>query len=234
MGVFIYSDEYTSPISPARLFKAWFLTLITLPKLMPQVVKSVEFAQVKHVKNRIDAIDPENFSYTYSLVDGHGLLDKLETVLYETSGQGPMAFEFDRDEAHGLERSKPLLLTNLQNPISNQVVRIISHGCLYFTQEYTSPVAPSRMFKALILDSNILIPKLLPQFIKSVDVIQGSEGTGTIEQVNFTEASDLKYVKNRIEELDKDNLVCKYTLIEEILWGTSLILLLMRSSLRQQ
>ncbi|KAF2313849.1 hypothetical protein GH714_018308 [Hevea brasiliensis] len=83
-----------------------------------------------------------------------------------------------------------------------------------FTQEYTSPVAPSRMFKALILDSNILIPKLLPQFIKSVDVIQGSEGTGTIEQVNFTEASDLKYVKNRIEELDKDNLVCKYTLIE--------------------
>lgn len=60
-------------------------------------------------------------------------------------------------------------------------------GVSTFTQEYTSPVAPSRMFKALILDSNILIPKLLPQFIKSVDVIQGGEGAGTIEQVNFTE-----------------------------------------------
>ncbi|KAJ9154547.1 hypothetical protein P3X46_027867 [Hevea brasiliensis] len=102
MGVFIYSDEYTSPISPARLFKALVLDSNNLiPKLMPQVVKSVEFVQgdggvgsirqinfqeghqVKHVKNRIDAIDPENFSYTYSLVDGHGLLDKLETVLYE-------------------------------------------------------------------------------------------------------------------------------------------------------
>lgn len=60
-------------------------------------------------------------------------------------------------------------------------------GVSTFTQEYTSLVAPSRMFKALILDSNILIPKLLPQFIKSVDVIQGGEGAGTIEQVNFTE-----------------------------------------------
>ncbi|EEF45601.1 pathogenesis-related protein STH-21 [Ricinus communis] len=87
-------------------------------------------------------------------------------------------------------------------------------GVSTFTQEFTSPVAPSRMFKALILDSNILIPKLLPQFIKSVDVIQGGDGAGTIEQVNFTEASDFKYIKNRIEELDKDNLVCKYTLIE--------------------
>ncbi|KDP27857.1 hypothetical protein JCGZ_18937 [Jatropha curcas] len=87
-------------------------------------------------------------------------------------------------------------------------------GVSTFTQEYTSPVAPSRMFKALILDSNILIPKLLPQFIKSVDIIQGGQGAGTIELVTFTEASDLKYVKNRIEELDGDNLWCKYTLIE--------------------
>lgn len=39
--------------------------------------------QVKYVKNRIDSIDPEKFLYTYSLVDGDGLLDKLESVLYE-------------------------------------------------------------------------------------------------------------------------------------------------------
>ncbi|XP_065859558.1 pathogenesis-related protein STH-2-like [Euphorbia lathyris] len=88
-------------------------------------------------------------------------------------------------------------------------------GVSSFTQEFSSPISPSRMFKALILDSNILIPKLLPQFIQSVEIIQGVDGApGTIEQLNFTQASNLKYVRNRIEELDKEKLMCKYTLIE--------------------
>lgn len=60
-------------------------------------------------------------------------------------------------------------------------------GCTSLTQEIPCPIAPARMFKALIVDSNKLIPKLLPQFIASVDVIQGNGGPGTIEQVNFTE-----------------------------------------------
>ncbi|XP_015573307.1 major allergen Pru ar 1 [Ricinus communis] len=102
MGVFTYSDEYTSPVPPARLFKALILDSNNLiPKLMPQIVKSIEFVQgdggvgsikqinfqeghqLKYVKNRIDAIDPENWSYTYSLVEGDGLLDKLESVVYQ-------------------------------------------------------------------------------------------------------------------------------------------------------
>lgn len=60
-------------------------------------------------------------------------------------------------------------------------------GLTSFTQEMSCPIAPTRMFKALIEDSNKLIPKLLPQFIASVDVIEGNGGPGTIEQVNFTE-----------------------------------------------
>lgn len=83
-----------------------------------------------------------------------------------------------------------------------------------FTHDYSSPVAPSRMFKALITDSRTLLPKLLPQFIKEVNVIQGDGGAGSIEQVNFDEAAPFKYVKHRIDEVDNDNLVCKYTMIE--------------------
>ncbi|KAJ6430512.1 hypothetical protein OIU84_021836 [Salix udensis] len=83
-----------------------------------------------------------------------------------------------------------------------------------YTQEFTCPIAPARMFKALILDSNNLIPNLLPQFVKSVDLIHGDGGAGSIEQVNFTEGTDIKYVKHRIDELDRVNLVCKYTMIE--------------------
>ncbi|XP_021290867.1 pathogenesis-related protein STH-2-like isoform X1 [Herrania umbratica] len=87
-------------------------------------------------------------------------------------------------------------------------------GVTSFTQEFTCPIAAARIFRALIIESNTLIPKLLPQFIKSVDVIQGDGGAGSIEQVNFTEATHFKYVKHRIDELDKENLICKYTMIE--------------------
>ncbi|CAL0306860.1 unnamed protein product [Lupinus luteus] len=87
-------------------------------------------------------------------------------------------------------------------------------GASTFTHEFSSPVAPSRMFKALIIDSRTLLPKLLPQFVKEIILIQGDGEAGSIEQVNFNEASPFKYLKQKIEVLDKDNLVCKYTLIE--------------------
>ncbi|KAK9933872.1 hypothetical protein M0R45_021045 [Rubus argutus] len=87
-------------------------------------------------------------------------------------------------------------------------------GVTSISQEFLCPIAPSRMFKALIIDSKNLIPKLLPQFIASVEVTQGDGGAGSIEQVNFTEGSHFKYVKHRIDELDQDNFVCKYTMIE--------------------
>ncbi|KAK7264673.1 hypothetical protein RJT34_32283 [Clitoria ternatea] len=87
-------------------------------------------------------------------------------------------------------------------------------GVTTFTQEYSSSVAPSRMFKALIIDSKNLLPRLLPHFVKDVNVIQGDGEAGSIEQVNFNEASPFKYLKHRIDVLDKDNLFCKYTMIE--------------------
>ncbi len=87
-------------------------------------------------------------------------------------------------------------------------------GVSTFTEEYSSPVAPSRLFMALIVDSKTLLPKLLPQFVKEVILIQGNGEAGSIEQVNFNEASPFKYLKHKIEVLDKDNLFCKYTMIE--------------------
>ncbi|XP_024638431.1 uncharacterized protein [Medicago truncatula] len=60
-------------------------------------------------------------------------------------------------------------------------------GVTTFTHEYSSTVAPSRMFTALIIDSRNLIPKLLPQFVKDVNIIEGDGGAGSIEQVNFNE-----------------------------------------------
>ncbi|XP_015959626.1 pathogenesis-related protein STH-2-like [Arachis duranensis] len=83
-----------------------------------------------------------------------------------------------------------------------------------FTHEFCSSVAPPRLFKGLITDSSNLLPKLLPQLIKDVTIIQGDGEAGTIEQVNFAQAIPFKYLKHRIDVVDKENLVCKYTMIE--------------------
>ncbi|XP_073127980.1 major allergen Pru ar 1-like [Henckelia pumila] len=87
-------------------------------------------------------------------------------------------------------------------------------GVTKINQEFASPIAPGRLFNALILDSNTLLPKLLPQSIKNVETLQGDGGAGSIEQVNFTESSHFKYVKHRIDEVNKEKLTCKYSMIE--------------------
>lgn len=60
-------------------------------------------------------------------------------------------------------------------------------GVTTIHQEFTTPVPPSRMFKALILDSHNLIPKLMPQAIKSIEYIHGDGGPGSIKQTNLAE-----------------------------------------------
>ncbi|XP_059630414.1 major strawberry allergen Fra a 1.07-like [Cornus florida] len=86
-------------------------------------------------------------------------------------------------------------------------------GVTTFTEEYTNTIAPARLFKASILDSHNLIPKLMPQAIKSID-IQGNGGAGSIKQINFAEGYTLHCLKYRIDELNEETFTYNYTLIE--------------------
>ncbi|KAJ8534108.1 hypothetical protein K7X08_007432 [Anisodus acutangulus] len=83
-----------------------------------------------------------------------------------------------------------------------------------FTDEYTSPVPPSRIFSASIVDSHNLMPKLMPHAIKSIEFVQGNGGAGTIRQINFPEGGNFKSIKYRIDEINEEKFVYKYTLIE--------------------
>nr|UYQ90948.1 pathogenesis-related protein [Platanus x hispanica] len=87
-------------------------------------------------------------------------------------------------------------------------------GVTSFTHEFSSSVPAPRLFKALFLDSHTLLPKLLPQKIKSVEFIEGDGGAETISQINFVEGSQFKFFKHKIDAVDKENLAYKYTLIE--------------------
>lgn len=83
-----------------------------------------------------------------------------------------------------------------------------------FTEDIASPVPATRLFKAMIVDADNLLPKIVPQAIKSVERIEGDGGPGTIKQMNFTEGTPFKYVKHRIDALDKEKMAYAYTLIE--------------------
>ncbi|KAF8034493.1 hypothetical protein BT93_C0723 [Corymbia citriodora subsp. variegata] len=74
-------------------------------------------------------------------------------------------------------------------------------GVVTYSQEFKSAIAPSRMFKALVLDSHNVIPEIV---------------LGGIRSVEFTEGNDvhIKYMKHKIDALDVENFYYKYTLIE--------------------
>lgn len=70
-------------------------------------------------------------------------------------------------------------------------------GVTAYSDEHTSPVSPSRIFKASILDSHNLIPKLMPQAIKSIEIIEGNGGAGSVKQINFVQGLCYSFIKLR-------------------------------------
>lgn len=61
-------------------------------------------------------------------------------------------------------------------------------GVTAYSDEYTSPIPPARLFKALIIDSHNLIPKLMPLAVESIE-IEGDGGAGSIKKINFAEGN---------------------------------------------
>lgn len=86
-------------------------------------------------------------------------------------------------------------------------------GLVRFEREYPAAVAASRMFKAFV-DSPNLLPKVAPQAFKSIEVLEGDGGVGTVTLWTFPDGGDYKQVKHRIDALDKDNFTSKYTLYD--------------------
>ncbi|KAL4313292.1 hypothetical protein GQ457_01G030230 [Hibiscus cannabinus] len=102
MGVFTYESEVTTAIPPCKMFKACILDGDKLiPKVVPQAYKSVEYiqgngkpgsikkvtfgegSQFEYMKQKVEALDEEKFAYTYSVIEGDVLMNKLEKITYE-------------------------------------------------------------------------------------------------------------------------------------------------------
>ncbi|GLJ10568.1 hypothetical protein SUGI_0130880 [Cryptomeria japonica] len=93
------------------------------------------------------------------------------------------------------------------------VVGSISH-------EIESPLEAKRLWNAFVKDGHNLLPKQAPELFASITFLQGEGSVGGIKQINFTPANkDFSYVKEKVEEVDEEKLVYRYSHVEGGLLG---------------
>ncbi|KAL1548141.1 major allergen Pru ar 1-like [Salvia divinorum] len=87
-------------------------------------------------------------------------------------------------------------------------------GVIVDEQLLTCSIPPARFFKAFFVDSNNLLPKILPTIFKSIAYTEGNGGSGSIKVFSFYEGNEVKVMKHKVEEIDEANLVYKFSIIE--------------------
>ncbi|KAH9613918.1 hypothetical protein KSS87_014916 [Heliosperma pusillum] len=92
----------------------------------------------------------------------------------------------------------------------------------YTMAEIDSPVAPARLFQALSVDSHNLLPKVVPDFIQSIEVQGDPTTVGCVKQINLSEGRPYKYLKNRVDEIDASKFYIKHTTFEGDVLGDTL------------
>ncbi|XP_038723709.1 major allergen Pru ar 1-like [Tripterygium wilfordii] len=85
-------------------------------------------------------------------------------------------------------------------------------GVVSYQTENFLAIAPNRLFKAYADGANFF-PKVIP-IIKSIEIIEGNGGAGTIQKFTFVGDGGVTYVKHKIEALDQDTLTYNFSIIE--------------------
>ncbi|KAL3582993.1 hypothetical protein D5086_017325 [Populus alba] len=93
-------------------------------------------------------------------------------------------------------------------------------GVITLENEFLVAVSPAKLFKAYCLDTDALMPKILPEYIKSSEIIEGNGGPGTVRKITFVEGKwkGLNYVKQKIEAIDEENFTYSFSVIEADVW----------------
>ncbi|CAJ2662330.1 unnamed protein product [Trifolium pratense] len=85
-------------------------------------------------------------------------------------------------------------------------------GVFSFEEETTSIVAPARLHKALVIDADILTPKVI-DVIKSIEIVEGNGGPGTIKKLTFVEDGETKYNIHKVDLVDDANWAYNYSIV---------------------
>ncbi|CAM8993149.1 unnamed protein product [Rhodiola kirilowii] len=76
-----------------------------------------------------------------------------------------------------------------------------------------SSIPRAKMFKAFVCEAETILPKIVPGAVKSVEVLEGSSGPGTIKLITFAEGGPFKCLKHRVDYLDKEAFTFGYSVI---------------------
>ena len=72
----------------------------------------------------------------------------------------------------------PVMSTTSNDHLIKKVIfllpKLINMGITTYTQDYETPVAPARMFKALVTEAEKILPELTPDSIKSIERDSGN------------------------------------------------------------
>ncbi|CAH1454422.1 unnamed protein product [Lactuca virosa] len=79
--------------------------------------------------------------------------------------------------------------------------------------EVTSSLPAAKLFK-VYGDFDTLAPKVDPQTFKSVNIIEGDGGVGSIKRITFGDGVPYKNSKHRVDAIDISNLSVSYTIFE--------------------
>ncbi|XP_071702321.1 root allergen protein-like [Rutidosis leptorrhynchoides] len=79
--------------------------------------------------------------------------------------------------------------------------------------EFTSSLPASKLFKAFS-DFDNIGPKVEPETYKSINIVQGDGGVGTIKSITYADGYPVKDLKNKIDVIDTTNLCIGYTVFE--------------------
>ncbi|KAK2645162.1 hypothetical protein Ddye_020357 [Dipteronia dyeriana] len=60
-------------------------------------------------------------------------------------------------------------------------------GVFTYEMEVITKIPAAKIFNAVILDGDNLLPKIIPQAIKNVELIEGDGGPGSIKKITFGE-----------------------------------------------
>ncbi|XP_020209454.1 pathogenesis-related protein 2 [Cajanus cajan] len=85
-------------------------------------------------------------------------------------------------------------------------------GVFRFEDETTSPVAPAKLYKALVKDADTLVPKVVDA-VKSVEIVEGNGGPGSIKKLTVVEGGETKHVLHKVETIDEANLGYSYSIV---------------------
>nr|ACU14524.1 unknown [Glycine max] len=178
-----------------------------------QEITIAEGGNIKQLKHRIDAIDLEKLTYSYAVIDGDAALEKVDSISHEikfeateeggcktknVSKYHPKEGVDVKEEDFKAAREEGLALLKVVDAYLVANPEAYAEGTIN-SDEFTSTVQPGRLFKALVLDAPNLIPKLMPEAIKNIQLVEREWRPWKHSEITIVEGDKIKHLKHRID-----------------------------------